>query len=145
MKFETHTITNWISNIAYPPVRIYAGKPQGKQEKAAIKICEEIYSLTYEPPKKNVLGDMKSSWRELEVSLRMIETMEDPHIKTQYFHKQCDNFLSDAQNAINAMDNVFKKHQDLNQYYKGIRVSYQEIKSVIDKIKHEMLAIRELV
>lgn len=121
-------LSNWVNQTSvYPPNELYAGMPQGKQEKQAITLCESLYKFNFGKD-RNVLGDLRQAWREVYVMLKMAESNS---INQLYIDKVIDDFLAKAKLAIDAMDACFKQHQAVNQYYQSWRMSYQSVKSEI--------------
>lgn len=124
-------IKNWIAQSAvYPPAHIYAGMPQGKKEKQAVTVCESLYRFNF-GDKPNLLGNLRSAYRELEVIQILGGT-----IKKFQLDKIVNEFLDSAKAAIDKMDYVFKQHQDVNEYYKTWRLGFQTVKAEAQKIQH---------
>lgn len=125
-------IAEWVAQTQiYPPAHIYAGMPQAKPEKQAISVCEFNFGQ-----KRNVLGDLRSAWRELEVLAKL--HAEGLNFKPEYLDKAFGEFILIAADAITSLDQVFKKHQAVNEYYKTWRVSYQNIKIAALSMKHSL-------
>ncbi|ARW57515.1 hypothetical protein FDI23_gp092 [Serratia phage CHI14] len=121
-------MNNWVQNTSiYPPAHIYAGKPQGKQEKAAVRICEELYKFNH-GTKPNTLGELRSAWRELIITEKM-EQSGPSHMSIcpEYWAQVIGTFLYWAREARREMDSVFKQHQDVWAYYKPWALKDKEI------------------
>lgn len=131
-------IEEWIKNVSvYPPAEIYAGLPQGKAEKRAVTICEDLYKFNY-GKERNVLSDLRAAWREFEVLLILSKTGKFIPVKQERSDAVCDAFLKSAQTVINRLDAMHKQHQDLNQYYKNWRVGYQDLKVEALTLKRDL-------
>lgn len=135
-------IDQWVEQTSvYPPGHIYAGMTQGKQEKQAVQVCEQLYKFNF-GDKRNPLADLRATWREIEV-IMLISTVEPIlPIRVEYLDKIFSEFLDAAQNAINEMDKVFKQHQSVNEYYKTWRVSYQDVKTDALRLKERLKEIK---
>lgn len=135
-------IGQWVEQTSvYPPGHIYAGMTQGKQEKQAVQVCEQLYKFNF-GDKRNPLADLRATWREIEV-IMLISTVEPIlSIRVEYLDKIFTEFLEAAQNAINEMDKVFKQHQAVNEYYKAWRVSYQDVKIHALQLKERLKEIK---
>lgn len=131
MKNELLKVRDWVAQTAvYPPGHIYAGMVQGKQEKLAITVCEELYKFNH-GNKPNVLGELRASWRELEVTLKMSESdTENCFVKTEYWAKVVGEFLFWAREAQAEMDRVFGKHQAVKAYYELWKLKAKDINSI---------------
>lgn len=122
----------WVEATAvYPPGHIYAGMVQGKQEKLAIKLCEELYKFNH-GSSPNVLGELRASWRELEVTMILAENdTENMFILDSYWAKVIGEFLFWAREATTKMDKVFKGHQAVSAYYDEWKLKAKEINSML--------------
>ncbi|QHJ79011.1 MAG: hypothetical protein [Caudoviricetes sp.] len=133
-------ISEWIKQLSkYPPSEVYAGMPQGKQEKQAILLCETLYKLNC-GDKPNVLAELRDAFRELVITSKM---NTNDCVKPTYRAKVLETFLLKAQTAVNAMDAMFKQHQALNLYYKTWRLSYQDIKKATDEYSIQFRKARD--
>lgn len=131
-------IMNWVEQTSvYPPGHLYAGMPQGKQEKQAVQVCEALYKFNF-GDKRNPLGDLRAAWREVEATMLVATAKPILPLREDYLNKLFDTFLEAAQTAINEMDKVFKQHQAVNEYYKTWRMSYQDVKSRALSMKETM-------
>lgn len=122
-------LSNWVANVAlYPPAHIYAGKQQGKQEKQAIAICEELYRLNW-GDKRNIIGDLQEAFRTTEV---MCKINYDHKMKHTELNKAFEVLLDAALAVNNAITEVFKKHQDLNKWRKDhLNATNAQIKEAV--------------
>lgn len=121
-------MNNWVENTAlYPPAHIYAGKPQGKQEKNAVRICEELYKFNH-GNKPNVLGELRSAWRDVVVTSIMNANYD---VKIEYIDKVQGTFLFWALIANRELQKLCKQHPDLAGWYKPWALKNQEIKSYL--------------
>lgn len=125
-------IKDWVNNTSvYPPGHIYAGQPQGKQEKLAVTACEDLYKFNH-GNKPNVLGELRASWRELEVTMKMAESdSERIFVLPEYFSKVIGEFLYWANRSVKSMDDCFKKHQAVNAYYSSWKMKTKEINQIV--------------
>lgn len=122
-------IENWVEQTrVYPPGHIYAGMPQGKQEKQAVQLCEQLYKFNF-GDKRNVLGDLHAAW--WTVKAFILTYQRGPYLepRAEYVDKIFTEFLEAAKASIDAMDKVFKQHQAVNEYYKEWRMSFQDMKA----------------
>ncbi|WJZ27966.1 hypothetical protein NCTGTJJY_CDS0087 [Serratia phage 92A1] len=122
-------LSNWVANTAlYPPAHIYAGKQQGKQEKQAIAICEELYRLNW-GDSTNIIGELQEAARAVNV---VCAINYDHKMKHEYINKVFDDFLAKALTVNNALTEIFKKHQDLNKWRKdNLDATNAQIKEAI--------------
>ncbi|BBK09392.1 hypothetical protein [Klebsiella phage 05F01] len=135
-KNEMNFLQEWIDNTrVYPPNHIYQGMAQGKQEKQAMAVCEEIYKFNF-GDKKNFLGDLHLVWHEFHCFVNVYLAPPFIEVREEYVNNLCDKLLSEIQSSVSAMDSVFKKHQAVNEYYKSWRISYQDLKAQVLKIKN---------
>lgn len=131
-------IESWVQQTSvYPPGHIYAGMPQTKQEKQAIATCEELYKFNF-GKERNILGDLRATWREVEITHKLSLTKSYLPTRQEFLDKVFNEFLEAAQVAVNKMDSCFKKHQAVNEYYKNWRVGYQDIKKVALELKNSI-------
>lgn len=131
-------IKEWVEQTSvYPPAHLYAGMPQGKQEKQAVQVCEELYKFNF-GNKRNPLGDLRAAWREVEVTAKVYNAPPHLPLREFYLDKIISEFLVAAQVAVGAMDDTFKKHQAVNEYYKTWRMSYQDIKKHALELKEQL-------
>lgn len=132
-------LSNWVENTTlYPPAHIYAGKPQGKPEKQAVAICEELYKFNCGQD-KNVLGELKELWRHGNV---LCTLNYDGSVKREIMEEQFDKLLAALIEANNKLQTVFKKHQDLNKWYNDhLKVSNAQLKEAIYTYKQAQLNI----
>lgn len=125
-------VKDWVAQTSvYPPAHIYQGMVQGKQEKLAIKLCEELYRFNH-GNQPNVLGELRASWRELEVTMKMAESdSENIFVLDSYWAKVIGEFLYWAKEAVHKMDEVYKGHQAVNAYYNEWKLKAKEINSAM--------------
>lgn len=125
-------VKDWVAQTSvYPPGHIYQGMVQGKQEKLAIKLCEELYRFNH-GSQPNVLGELRASWRELEVTMKMAESdTENMYVLNSYWAKVIGEFLYWAKEAVRKMDEVYKGHQAVNAYYGLWKLKAKEINSLM--------------
>lgn len=131
-------LSNWVANTQlYPPAHIYAGQPQGKQEKRAIAICEALYKFTWGDD-RNLLGEL----RELSRTIDVLSCLNyDGRWKKENIEKMYNDYSALAVEVNNRLQEVFKQHQDLNKWYQdNLKVSNQELKQIINGYKHGQLS-----
>ncbi|QPI14040.1 hypothetical protein MYO4S_00289 [Serratia phage 4S] len=122
-------LSNWVANTAlYPPAYIYAGKAQTKQERQAVAVCEELYKFNW-GDKKNILGELHEAARYVDV---ICSLNYDHKMKHEEINKAFDVFQELVIEANNKLVEVFKKHQDLNKWYKDhLQASNAQLKEAI--------------
>ncbi|WZB37542.1 hypothetical protein [Erwinia phage COW86c] len=134
-------LSNWVDNTAlYPPAYIYAGMAKGKAEKQAEAICEELYKFTW-GDKKNVLGELREIWRHASILCKL---NYDGSVKREVIEKTFDKLQEALIEANNKLVETFKKHQDLNKWYKDhLQVSNAQLKEAVYTYKQAQLCIIE--
>lgn len=130
-------LSSWVANTQlYPPAHIYAGKPQGKQEKQAVAICEALYKFTWGSD-RNLLGELRELSRTIDV---LSQLNYDGRWNKESIEKLFDNYAVLAIEVNNRLQEVFKQHQDLNKWYQDhLKVSNQTLKMTINTYKHEQM------
>lgn len=128
-------LQNWIEfTKQYPPAEIFFGSNKEKQERRCKTLCEQLF--TFEPTDTDhpasVLRKMWSSWRDLEVLMKLGTHEMKPEVVKAY----ADEFIAAAKAAIRELEKVYKPDQLLWNYYtpKSMRINmvsslvYAEIK-----------------
>lgn len=113
----------------YPPSELFYNKygKDAKAEKRIQELCESVYRFTFPDGVKSPIGELTSTFRELEVLFVLrFEGMKPERIKDV-----SDKFLEAVQYAQQELDALAKKDQLLKQYFDGIKVKYQTIKSMV--------------
>ena len=120
---------NWVNNTAYyPPAHIYAGMVQGKAEKNAIRICEELYRFNF-GDSPNVLGELRTAFRELDVMIHMKNAYPSHmELRNEHVAEVFGTFLYWALRANQDMERIYKPHQDLWKWYNASKLTNREIK-----------------
>lgn len=115
-----------ISNIAaYPPIQIFGGlvNPSPKQKKAEKRItelCEELYAFN-----NPVLSDCKTAFFNLKITDNLIKS--GTPVKDEYISEVVGTCLFHFKKVIPLLDELFKKDQQLTEYYKSWKTKYQDI------------------
>lgn len=132
-------LSNWVDNTAlYPPAHIYAGMPKGKAEKQAEAICEELYKFNWGKD-KNVLGELRELWRHTNV---LCTLNYDGSVKREVMEGQFNKLQDALIEANNKLQEVYKRHQDLNKWYNtNLKVSNAQLKEAIYTYKQTQLRI----
>lgn len=116
----------FISNIAkYPPIQLFGGlvNPSAKQKKAEKRItelCEDLYAFN-----NPVLSDCKTAFFNLQITDNLI-TSGTP-VKDEYISEVIGTCIFHYKKVIPLLDELFKKDQQLAEYYKEWKVKYQDI------------------
>ncbi|MGZ7196417.1 hypothetical protein ACXWOC_09550, partial [Streptococcus pyogenes] len=77
-------------------------------------------------------GELRASWRELEVTMKMAESdSENIFVLDSYWAKVIGEFLYWAKEAVRKMDEVYKGHQAVNTYYNEWKLKAKEINSAM--------------
>lgn len=128
-------ISNWVNQVMiYPLSEIYAGKVaiNQKEEKRLEKSCEDIFRFTaLKPTDKLLKADLRSSWRELEVVLKLKTKLP---VKPELIEQKKKEFLDSAKELIKLLEDTYKREPLLKAYYQEWRVSYQELKGLVYEI-----------
>ena len=132
-------LSNWVDNTAlYPPAHIYDGMAKGKAEKQAEAICEELYKFNWGKD-KNVLGELRELWRHTNV---LCALNYDGSVKREVMEAQFTKLQDALIEANNKLQEVYKKHQDLNKWYNtNLKVSNSQLKEAIYTYKQAQLRI----
>lgn len=132
-------LSNWVDNTAlYPPAHIYAGMAKGKAEKQAEAICEELYKFNWGKD-KNVLGELRELWRHTNI---LCALNYDGSVKREVMEAQFTKLQDALIEANNKLQEVYKKHQDLNKWYNtNLKVSNSQLKEAIYTYKQAQLRI----
>lgn len=135
-------LCNWVANTQlYPPVHIYAGQPQGKQEKRAVAICEALYKFTW-GEERNLIGELREASRAVDVISIM---NRDGRVKKERIEKLFDEYAALAIEVNNRLQEVFKQHQDLNKWYEDhLKVTNQNLKKAINGYKRAQLDVIDM-
>lgn len=131
-------MVNFVKNFdLYPPAHIYAGMQQGKAEKRAVALCEELYRFI-PGDKPHILGELRSAWRDVIVLQNMANNCPIK-INPDYVKKVLDNFQDWAIKANDETARVFKQHPDLQKWREtGGIVLNKEIKSWVYDIAQRL-------
>ena len=108
----------FIQNVSKYPV-VYMDFKNEKEERAAIKVLEELYKLTgwdAEKGNPNTIGDVIASYREFVVATKMLTSFP---VKEDYLNKVVDSLQEACKIAYNEMQRVCKKHEKTNAYFKN--------------------------
>lgn len=127
----SEVLDQWLQNVRhYPPSEIFyqqSGQKSEKAEKRCKIICEELYRFSFPEGEENLLGELHASYRELHV----LWIMGFDDIKPECIINASTKFLKYAKAVCAALENMHKKDQQLNEYYKSWKVKYQDISTEI--------------
>lgn len=123
-----------LNSIKYPVSELYGSidNPDSKQKKAekrVSQICEELYKLEC-----TTLSDVRSGFRELQVSTDLSD--EKFRIKQIRLVQMCGSLAYFIDKAAMALDNMHKKDQALQQYWKPLAVKAKDMK---DELKSYLI------
>lgn len=124
-------IKKWMEDISkYPPNEIYYQTAGGKKELNSQNACHELFK--YNPGTHNkALSDVRSAWIELSVTLNLSKLYP---VKQEYIKKVLIDFVAKAKIAIDAMELIFKKNQDVWAYYQTWKLSKKQFDEEIKKM-----------
>lgn len=123
-----------LNSVKYPVSELYGSidNPDSKQKKAekrVSQICEELYKLEC-----TTLADVRSAFRELQVAVQISD--EKFRIKQVRLVQMCGSLGYYLDKASSALDNMHKKDQVLQQYWKPLSVKGKDMK---DELKSFMI------
>jgi len=124
------TLKLWVQNVLkYPPSELFYEKygKEAKAEKRIIDICEKVYYITPKDGTKNILQNLRSSFRDFEV----LYNFGLSRIKPQYTKIVSTTFLESSKDVIKELDALFKQDQVLQMYYKPWKVPYKDISDIV--------------
>lgn len=132
-------IQNWVKQLSvYPPSILYAGLSQTKTERQAIQVCENLYKFNF-GDKRNVLGEVKAAWRELEVLAALRQTSDLP-FRAVYIRQVVAEFKKKMLLTERELNKFFSQHKDLTAYYDEWKLS----PDVLSKSLDDYVSEREL-
>lgn len=89
-----------------------------KEERAVVKVLEELYALTgWDSDKGNVntIAEARDAYRAFSV---MKNILENYPVKSGYLNKTVDSLQESCKITFNEVQRVCKKHQKLSEYFK---------------------------
>lgn len=128
-------LKKWINCISkYPSSEIFfeGNSQSAKAEKRINGICEELYKFNFGENKVNVLAELRTTFRELEVLTRM----GIDKCRIEYFQKVILDFEKASKQAICALDNMHKKDPILQAYYSEFKMSTSDVEEVLKDITY---------
>lgn len=134
-KFTFDKIGQFILNFTkYPVSELYGSidNPDSKQKKAekrVTQVCEELYKLEC-----TTLSDVRVAYRELQVATSISDGKF--RIKQVRLVQMCGALAYYIDKASTALDNMHKKEQALQQYWKPLSVKAKDMK---DELKSYLI------
>lgn len=97
---------------------IYMDFKNEKEERAVVKVLEELYKLTGWNPDKgnpNTIANAVAIYREFTIANKMLSKYP---VKEEYLSKVVDSLEESCKIALNEIQRVCKTHPKTNEYFK---------------------------
>lgn len=119
---------------------IYMDFKNEKEERAVVKVMEELYKLTGWNPDKgnpNTISNAVTSHREFVIANKMMQNFP---LKEEYLTKVIDSLEESCKIAFNEIQRVCKAHPKTNEYFKTMfTMKPSDFKQECGSWKHKYL------